>query len=381
MRIFIEGSCLLKQRSGIGQFIKRLIEVYCEEYPEDKIIITGFKFFTQGKPDYPIKAGKNLEYRILRWFPGRIYNQLFKMGVAPPYDLLFRARPGDVFIFPNFVRFPMLYNRKSIVTIHDLSFIYYSQYTHPKNLPYMLKYVPSSIKHSQQIMTISKSSKDQIANEYKVQSKYISIVNPGVDASVFYQHSSSDISEIRRKYKLPDKYILYTATIEPRKNIAGILAAYESLPVEITNKYALVLAGGKGWQDSEIMKSVSKLQGQGLKIILTGYVLDKDLPPLYSGASLFVWPSHYEGFGIPLLEAMACGVPVITANNSSLPEVAGGAAILLDSTDTPGLALAMKKVLTNKKLREDLTKKGYKQITKFGWQSSAAQLKDAIRKL
>ena len=98
MRIFIEGSCLLKERSGIGQFIMRLVETYSEKYPEDEIIITGFKFFTQGKPDYPIKTSANLKYRIVRWFPGRIYNQLFKIGIAPPYDLLFRAKPKDLFI-------------------------------------------------------------------------------------------------------------------------------------------------------------------------------------------------------------------------------------------------------------------------------------------
>jgi glycosyltransferase involved in cell wall biosynthesis len=331
-----------------------------------------------GPPDYAIPAGKNLKYKVNKLLPGRVYNQAYKYGVAPPVDLLVGARPRDVFLFPNFVRFPLWFNRHSLLVIHDLSFIYFSQHTHPKDLPYKLKYVPKSIKKAERILTISESSKQQIIDHYKIPASKVSIVHPGVDTTFFYKQSAAEISKIKRQYNLPNKYILYAGTIEPRKNIIGLLKAYEQLDGKVKKTYGLVLAGGKGWQDEGILDKVEQLKKSGHHIIQTGYVDDQDYPAIYSGAELFVFPSFYEGFGIPPLEAMACQVPVISANNSSLPEAVGDAGILIDANQPQQITDAINKVLGDSKLRATLIQKGIDQTKKFSWDKSAEELKAAI---
>lgn len=381
MSLYVEGSSLLKQLTGVGQFTKRLLEAYVKNYPEEKVNIFGFKFFTRGEPEYSIKASKNVRYKIIRLMPGRVYNQLYKYGAALPIDTLFGAKKTDVFLFPNFVRFPLLRNKRAIVMVHDLSYVYFSQYTHPKDLPYKMKYVPPSVKKAQHIITISSSSKRQVMDYYHVPAKKISIVSPAVDTDHFYKRSAAEISRIKKKYKLPKNYLLYAGTVEPRKNIKGLLEAYEQAGAKIQKDYGLVLAGGKGWQDEGILQRIAELQQKGLNVILTGYIPDKDLPAIHSGATIFIFPSFYEGFGIPPLEAMACGVPVISADNSSLPEAVGEAGILINADKPSEITRAIKKLLASKTLRDSYVKKGLKQVKLFTWDNAAKQLHDAIKTL
>ena len=206
----------------------------------------------------------------------------------------------------------------------------------------------------------------------------VSIVHPAVDHNIYKPRSRQETDTIKKKYSINGSYILYAGTLEPRKNILGILNAYEVLPDSLKNNLHLVLAGGKGWKAEEISSKLHQLISSGEKIIHTGYVPDEDLPPLYSGASLFVYPSFYEGFGMPPLEAMACGVPVITSNNSSLPEVVSDAGIVIDANDTEELTKNIEKILRNPKLAKDLAKKGLEQAKKFTWENSAVKLRDLI---
>jgi glycosyltransferase involved in cell wall biosynthesis len=381
MRIFVEGSSILKNRSGVGQFAKRLVEAYVKKYPQDSVTIFGFKFFTQGDYGRPIPQGGNVSYRVIRWMPGRVYNMLFRLGMALPIDIFLARRP-DVILYPNFLRWPVLNRKtKTIVIIHDLSFIYFPQYANPINLSDTTRFVPRAVKKASHIMTISLNSRKEIMDYFKVPASKISIVSPAVDTNFFYKRPASEVNKVRAKYKLPKHYILYEGTIEPRKNIEGLLAAYEQLDEGLQSKYGLVLAGGKGWQDGGITQAISRLKRKGLNIVQTGYVPDEDAPAIFSGAAIFTFPSHYEGFGIPPLEAMACGVPVISANNSSLPEVIGNAGILVDINSQTELTSAIEKLLKDEKLQKDLINRGYQQIKNFSWDKSAGQLKQALEKL
>lgn len=381
MKIYVEGSSVFKNRWGIGSYTKRLFETYNQKYPEDKVVFFGFKFFSRPLPDFPIAPSKNLGYRIVRWMPGRVYNMLFRLNLGPPLDFFLGAGP-NVIVFPNFIRWPVLNPKiKTIVFIHDLSFVYFPQFANPVNLSDTTRFVPKSIKKASHIITISKSSKRQIMEHFKMPESKITIVYPAVDAKFFYKRSEPEIAKLRRKYKLPAKYILYHGTIEPRKNIEGLLEAYARLDGALQSQYPLVLAGGKGWQDEGILAAIAKLTKKGLKIIQTGYLPDEDTPPLISGASALVFPSHYEGFGIPLLEAMACGVPVISADNSSLPEVVGPGGLLVKAEDSEGLAAAISRLLSDKQLQKVQIARGYEQAKKFSWEKSAAQLKSALEKL
>lgn len=380
MKLFIEGSAVFAERSGIGQFAKRLIEAYHQHYPDQQIRLFGFKlFYRRFTP--PIVQDKTLKYRLIRWFPGKIYTGLFKKGINLPMDLMIGATKKDVIIFPNFIRWPLLYNKKSMAFIHDLSYELYGQYSSPPNRDYMLKFVPETLKGSDHILTISEASKKDIISHYNIDSSKISIVYPFIDTQMFYKRSPEEIKNIRIKFKLPSKYILFVSSLEPRKNVSGLMDAYDSMDDSIKNEFGLVLAGGKGWLNEDIHIKADELVKKGLNIIRTGYVSDEDLPALYSGASVFAFPTFYEGFGIPPLEAMACEVPVVTSNNSSLPEVVGDAAILIDANEPSQTADAISQILSNDKVKADLIQKGLDRIRRFNPQASAKQLNDAIAKL
>lgn len=380
MKVFIESSALLAERTGIGQFTKRLIEAYHKEYPDQKLVLFGFRLFYR-KFTAPIKADSKLSYQLIRWFPGRIYTGLFKNGVNLPIDTLAGIGRKDVIIFPNFIRWPSLLNRRSLAFIHDMSFIFYGQYSSPPNREYMLKFVPQTIAKSNHIITISESSKRDIAGHFKIPLESISIVYPFIDMNEFKRTNEKEADRVRNKLKLPKKYLLFMSTIEPRKNIKGLVEAYKNLDKNISDEYALVLAGGKGWLNDDIHKEIDSLNEQGFNIIRTGYVDDEDLPGLYSGASLYVFIPHYEGFGISPLEAMACGVPVITSNNSSLPEVVGKAGKLVDANEPLQTTKAISYLLKHPDIRKRMVKEGYRQAAKFNPGSAARQLQAAIEKV
>lgn len=377
MKIGIEGIPFFGNRSGIGQFSKRLVEAMSEldESPNLEIIrpLMPHRKLTE----LPIAPSKKLSYRIVRWSPPILYYQLFKRtGWAPPYDLV-ALRKYDALIFFNFVAFPVRKKVPSILFIHDLSHIHYSQYTSPKNLVWLNKFVPRSIKRADKIVTISESSRNDIAQFYKVPKKDISVVYPALDHNEYKPRPSEEVSAVRKKFKIDKPYVLSVCTLEPRKNLIGVLKAFDSLPDSTKEKYTLVLAGGKGWLDGEIQEVYEKINKK-YSVIKTGYVDDEDLPALYSGADLFVWPAFYEGFGMPPLEALACGTPVITADNSSLPESVGTAAITVKAEDTEAITKNIQKVLTDKKLQAKMQADGFKQAQKFSWHKSAEDMLNII---
>jgi alpha-1,3-rhamnosyl/mannosyltransferase len=382
MKVGIEGTPLFSfsgKLNGVGQYAKYLIEACVEEdsdtqYEVIRMLMPHRKFIP------PLEPHSNLSYRVVRWLPPVIYYQAFKrLGWAPPYDLV-ALRKYDIFIFFNFVTFPLTKKTKSLLFIYDLSFIRFGQYSSPKNKTYMDKYVPLSLKKTSNVVTISEFSKGEISKYYGFPAKQISVVTPAIDHDIFYPRSKSSIEKVKKKYRINGDYILSVCTIEPRKNLAGTLNAYKNLPAEIKKKYSLVLAGGKGWLDDELNKMIEDLASNH-NVIRTGYVPDEELPILYSGASVFVFPSFYEGFGMPPLEAMACGVPVITSNNSSLPEVVGNAGIMVRAEDTARLTKEIERVLSDNNYAQSLRAKGLVRAQGFSWHKSAHELLKLLRKI
>ena len=380
MRVYIGGLSIFKNRSGIGQLTKRLSETLAKNHPENQYTFFSFRLWPKPLPEKVI-VGPNVNYRFVRFLPGKLYNLLLRLGLAPPIDWLLRSRP-DIIFFPNFYRWPVANRKiKTVVAVHDLSFIYYPQFASPRNLKDNLRFVPQAIKKADRILTISESSKRAILSTYPAAKGKVDIVYPAVDPADFYPRSKQATAEVGRKYKLPAKYILFTSTLEPRKNVQGLVKAYEALPADLRDEYGLVLVGGRGWQDEEIVEAIAKAKARGANIVQPGYVKDEDLAAVYSGASLFAFPSFYEGFGMPPLEAMACGVPVICSNNSSLPEAAGDAALYIKAEDTAAITETMQKVLSNPDLAAKLKQKGLAQARKFSWQKSAQQLNTIFEKL
>ena len=198
------------------------------------------------------------------------------------------------------------------------------------------------------------------------------------DSAIFYLAGASAISTIKKKYGITKKYILSVCTLEPRKNLKSLLAAYRIMPSRLN--YQLVLVGMAGWINSDFFSDIEN-SDVSENVLITGYVSNTELAPLYTGAELFVFPTLYEGFGLPVLEAMQCGCPVITSNTSSIPEVAGDAAIMVGPFDVEGLSQIMEKSVSDPALRKKLRDRGLKRSRQFSWDASARRLLDSLMSL
>ena len=371
MRILVDGLPLFGkwQRGGIGHYTTALLRAATEIDAENEYIAWHWDRST----DTPVVA-PNLEYRSLWWFPLKAYNLLLRRFVAPPLDALLRAR-ADLYLFTNFVRYPLARRAKSLVIIYDVSFLVAGEHTASRSKQYLTKWVPKSIAAADHIVTISENAKDEIIRHYGADPSSITVITPAVDHAVF---SPAD-DPADAALEVPDNFVLFIGTIEPRKNLVRLLDAYGNLPASLQQRYPLVLAGGKGWQDQAIQAKFAQLRDA--PIIRLGYVPEAHLPGLYRRASVLVFPSLYEGFGMPPLEAMACGTPVISADNSSLPEAVGDAALLVDALDTAAITDAMERVLTSPDLAADMRDRGLRQAQRFNWANQGRALVELINRV
>ncbi len=267
---------------------------------------------------------------------------------------------------------PLLFS-KSCIIIYDLSYELFRQYSDEKNAKFLSNGVRSSIDKAERIITISESAKSEIVEFYKYAPSKVVVAYPAADQRYFYKRSQREIDSVKTKYGIKGDYIIALSNLEPRKNLDGLVEAYCHLPKATTDKVGLLLVGVNGWKMETLFEKIVGKVGEGFNIMRPShYVSDEDKPAILSGAKMLVYPSHYEGFGMPPLEALACGVPVIAANNSSLPEVVGKVGDMVDSNDTDGLTRLIKSNLDDwAKLSEKIKIAGPSQATKFSWAKSA----------
>jgi glycosyltransferase involved in cell wall biosynthesis len=264
-------------------------------------------------------------------------------------------------------------NCKKILTVYDLSFLLYPEFfSWRKNFWHRFLGFKKLIRNSEKIIAISENTKQDLIKVLNISADKIAVVYPGVGAE-FQVLPKDDLQKIKEKYNLPDKFILNIGSIEPRKNIAGLVRAFDAAAANpALNDYYLVLAGGAGWKNKEIFCAIASAKNKD-RIKILGYVDYKDRPALYNLAIIFAYPSFYEGFGLPILEAMACGCPVITGDSSSLPEAAGDAALLIDSNNEKALELAIIALASDENLRKALSERGLEQAKKFSWEKAAKE--------
>ncbi len=374
MKYFVEAHTILKNRSGVGWYTHGLVKGMQSIVDKNDTI----RLLTHPKEPMDIAdllQNKQTIDQPIDWLPPRLYHTLKHHNVVPPLDLVYGK---GVYIFPNFIRWPLV-RSPSVIVVHDLSMFLYKEYSSPANLQFMTRHLPRSIANANLIVAVSSSTKQVLCEQFNVSPDKVIVSLEAIDPAAYYPRTVEEIAIAKAKYGIFGKYLFFVSTLEPRKNVEGIIRAFRTLPKALRDEHSLVLVGGRGWHDEKIRKAIEDGRIAGDKIILPGYVDEEHLPALYSGAEGFVWPSHYEGFGIPILEAMACGVPVLTANNSSLLESAGEAALYVSSTSHEELLYGMTKLLTNQTLRKDLIAKGYLQVKKFSWQKSAQTVIDAIK--
>jgi len=242
---------------------------------------------------------------------------------------------------------------------------------------YFRAMIPQMARRSEKVIAISESTKRDLVSLLGIREEKICVTHLGVDKRFRPVTDEQELIRVRKKYNLPAKYILYVGLIEPRKNLEALVDAYHA--DSLHDEYALVLAGNLGWGYAPLLKKIANSHLRN-RIQMPGYVADADLPALYSSATVVVYPSLYEGFGLPVLEAMACGGAVITSNVSSLPEVAGDAAVLIDPNDAGELTVALQSVLRDRQLRESLSQRARLRAQLFSWERTAAKTLDVYKK-
>ena len=285
---------------------------------------------------------------------------------------------------------------KTVVTVHDLGAQYLPKTHQVKQRLYLNFMTHRQLKSATHIIAVSQATKDDLVKKVGIPKEKISVVYEGYDKEKFkVQNSKFKVNQTIKQYNLTyHDYFLFVGTIQPRKNLERLIRAYRLQLTDysqskkavsgsqsaVSNLPKLVLAGGKGWLSDEIYGLPKKL-GIEEHVKFLGYVPDEDLPALYSGAKAFLFPSLFEGFGLPILEAMACGCPVLTANTSSLPEVAGKAALLVNPYSVDDITQGIAKLTMNHELRTKLTNLGLEQVKKFSWEKAAQETLAVLEKV
>jgi len=285
-------------------------------------------------------------------------------------------RPPDVLFVPAHV-LPLVHPPGSVVTVHDLGYLYEPQAHRLLDRLYLDLTTRYHARVAARLLAISYATRDDLVRHYSVPAERITVTYLAAGKDFRPVEDAEQIGAVKARYGIYGDYFLHVGTLQPRKNLVRLIQAFAQAATVIP-KACLVLAGGKGWLYEEIFATVRELGLRG-KVIFAGYVPERDLPALYSGALALVFPSLYEGFGLPVLEAMACGTPVVCSNTSSLPEVAGEAALLVNPADTAALAAAMIQVVSNPSLRADLRLRGLKQARRFSWERCARETLAALQ--
>lgn len=279
-----------------------------------------------------------------------------------------------------------LWGIPTVLTVHDLIFRRYPQHHKPLNRWYLNLTLPLYCRRATHIIAVSEQSKRDLISDYRITPEKITVIYEAADAR-FCPQSVEVVAAVRARYHLPERYVLSVGTIEPRKNLGRLLTAFERLYTEKLTD-ALVIVGKRGWLYDDFFAQLEQSPAKRA-VIFPGWVDDADLPGIYAGAQALALPSIFEGFGLPVLEAMGCGAPVVCSNSSSLPEVAGdpstdlgqGAALLIDPLNTDALADALGRVLRDPDLREALRRRGWMQAAKFSWARAAEETLAIYRRL
>lgn len=355
MKIAIDVQTTLGQKTGFGFYVKNLTENL------KKIDRENQYFLLKPKMEHDLSAPKRF-----------VWDQNKVPKLARKYH-------ADILHQPCFSAPVFHSGMKVVVTIHDLIAILFGQDIPFFSRQFFSKWMPFSYKFADSIIAISEHTKKDIIKFLGFPEDRIKVIYSAA-AEEFYKKISRDkIKSIKAKYQTSENYLLHTGTLNPRKNLEFLIRVFSKVIKDFPS-YNLVIAGKKGWYYDGLFKLVDQLDLKR-KVIFTGYIPDEDAPALYQGSSLFVFPSLYEGFGLPPLEAMSSGVPVVASNTSSLPEVVGNGGILLSPHDTSAWIKAIKKMLKDESFRKKMNKLAIDQSRKFSWEKCARETLNVYKEL
>ncbi|MCB1070551.1 MAG: glycosyltransferase family 4 protein [Verrucomicrobia bacterium] len=369
MKVCIDIQSAIAQRAGVGRYTRTLVEhLSRQRSPQDALSLFYFDFRRRGGAPACLGATE----RAIHLIPGRVVQRAWKSLEWPPFNWF--AGKADVYHFPNFI-LPPLTRGKSVVTIHDVAFLRYPETIEERNLRYLTRLMRKTVERADRIITVSEFTAREIQQLLGVPKEKCAAIPSGLD-DAFVPARDEACRRFREQHHLPRPYLLTVGTLEPRKNIPFLVYLFESLDSDID----LVIAGMKGWKTEPILHRIETSIRRN-RIHYLDYVADEDLPALYTGAEAFLFPSLYEGFGFPPLEAMRCRTPVISSCTSSLPEVLGDAAILAEPYDVEAWLEAISKVLGDSAFRTTLKAAGEARAAQFTWSETARRTWDVYRSL
>jgi len=364
MRIGIDYTAAVRQRAGIGRYARSLIRALARLDHENAYIL-----LSAGKEPDAEPWPANFSLRALPVTDRHLSILWQKLRLPLPVEWL--TGRLDLFHSPDFV-LPPVRKARTVLTIHDLSFLRHPECSSPALLEYLMSAVPRSVARADLILADSQSTQHDLIELMGMDPARIRVVYPAVD-DTFARSNQAGVAAVRARHDIGGPYILSLGTLQPRKNYVRLIEAFRILKDTSDIPHRLVIGGGPGWLYEPIYETIETLGLQN-EVRMLGYVDEGDLPALYTGADVFCFPTLYEGFGIPVLEAMACGTPVVASNTSSLPEAAGDAALLMSPTDTEAMAEALGRAITDTDLREHLIQSGLVQCQRFSWSDSARDL-------
>lgn len=370
--IAIDATAALDQGGGIGRYVRELLAALAQIDAE-----TSYRLFVAGQRQDRLPAAPGPNFT---WHPSPLnaeWHARLWQRARLPIPIQAWTGPAKLLHAPDFSLPPVRRGTRTILTVHDLAFLKAPESAVPGLRAYLSRVVPRSVARADLVLCDSDSTRQDLIEVYGTEPGKVRVLYSGVNARFRPIGDPERMEALRARYGIaPGPFILSVGTVQPRKNYARLAEALSGLPGDIR----LLIIGGPGWLEDDLYRQVSRLR-LGKRIQFLGFVQDEDLPAFYNAASVVAIPSLYEGFGLPVLEAMACGVPVITSNRSSLPEVGGDAALLVNPEDTGEIRAALGRAIDDRALRQDMIRRGLAQASQFTWEKAAQQLLGHYRDL
>lgn len=370
--IAIDTSAAVTQGGGIGRYTRELVTALARLDTQTPYILFSAKPTT----DLPPLPGAN--FRLVSTSLSTDWLARLWHRARLPLSIELWTGPIRLMHSPDFTLPPVKRGVPTLLTVHDLSFVRTPETATAGLRAYLNAAVPRSVRRADRVLADSEATRQDLIEIYQTPPDKIRVLYSGVDRRFQPVKDTISLADVRKKFQLGDApFVLSVGTIQPRKNYERLVEAFRRLDKP---DLRLVIAGGKGWLDHPLYSLIDQL-GMTKSVQFLGFVGDDDLPALYSAAHVFAFPSLYEGFGLPALEAMACGTPVLTSNVSSLPEVVGEAAIRVEPTDVDGIADGLRKLIEDSDLRKTLTQQGIERAKLFNWNKAATALRQHYQDL
>lgn len=369
MEVGFELQPAVNNKSGVGWYTHELVKYTAAM---ERIKCTGyvFDFKERNNAVSSFAHMKGLNLRVNRWLPFGVYRRIWNY-LRIDYNQIIGGN-SDIYHFFNYIVPPRI-KGKIIVTVYDMVYKLYPETMEAVTRKRLENELIRSVKRADRIITISENSKREIVKLLNIPAEKIRIVPPGIEPELYMNIPTlKEIETFRKRWCLPENYVLYLGTLEPRKNITSLLYAFEVF-VKEHPQYKLVIAGSKGWKNSQLSETIVRL-GLEDTVIMTGYIPEEDKVLFYKCAEIFVFPSLYEGFGMPILEAMASGTPVIAGDNSAMTELGNGCCHLVDATDSNQIANGMIRLVEDEAYRKSLIQKSIIRAKEYTWEKSAQLL-------